>query len=61
MKKLFISSQVALALFSNTLVAEESGAFVGESLGYGSTKYKVKASDEAILMAVYLGDYSLNM
>lgn len=40
MKKLLISSAVALALFSSTLVAEESGAFVGAGLGLGGTKLK---------------------
>ena len=39
MKKLFVSSAVALALSCGALVAEESGAFVG--VGYGGTKVKI--------------------
>lgn len=38
MKKLFVSSAVALALSSSVVVAEESGAFVGVGLGYGGAK-----------------------
>lgn len=39
MKKLVISSAVALALAGSLAVAEESGAFVGVGVGYGSAKY----------------------
>ena len=46
MKKLFVSSAVALALASGALVAEESGAFVGVGVGYGGTKMKSSGGDE---------------
>ena len=41
MKKLFVSSAVALALTSGALVAEESGAFVGVGLGTSELKEKI--------------------
>lgn len=44
MKKLFVSSAVALALSSSVVVAEESGAFVGVGLGYGGAKYTIDLS-----------------
>ena len=47
MKKLFVSSAVALALTSGALVAEESGAFVGVGVGYGGAKIKVSGAEEA--------------
>ncbi|TLD95198.1 outer membrane protein [Helicobacter jaachi] len=40
MKKLLVSSVAALALTSSALIAEESGAFVGVGIGYGSTTMK---------------------
>ena len=38
--KYIISSTLALALASSTLVAEESGAFVGVGVGYGASQVK---------------------
>ena len=59
MKKLFVSSAVALALASGALVAEESGAFVGVGLGVSGTKIK----DNFILQGttpIPTADYTYN-
>ena len=59
MKKLFVSSAVALALSCGALVAEESGAFVGVGLGVSGTKIK----DNFILQGttpIPTADYTYN-
>ncbi len=44
MKKLLVSSIVAMALTSSVVVAEESGAFVGLGLGFGGSSVKSEFS-----------------
>lgn len=40
MKKIFVSSAVALCVLGSVAIAEESGAFVGVSIGYGGLQSK---------------------
>ena len=47
MKKMFVSSALALALSCGVLVAEESGIFVGLGLGYGGVQLKGMESSDA--------------
>ena len=52
MKKLFVSSAVALALSCGALVAEESGAFVGVGVGYGGAKLKSSGGGDSDTMTL---------
>ena len=48
MKKLLVSSVVALAMASSAVVAEESGVFVGLGLGYGGSSAKSEVSSDIL-------------
>lgn len=55
MKRIVVSSALAVALLSSAVVAEESGAFVGLGVGYGNTTAKSEGTKEKMTGGVNVG------